>query len=1178
MNAFSHVPSDPKQGKTRKSPSPGRGRKGTERMGRKPQLEALEDRCLPSSSTISGFVYRDNNNNGIFDPGEKPLADSEIELRNAAGVVIGTTKTNAQGFYEFTSDPTISTTPTSSVQTVSIPQTDAGFTEIREINQFDPSLGELLEVEIVNQGSITSTVKIENILDKPTSMAGVVTGTIKLTGPGFALEHSVTQNVSTFEAARFDGTIDFQGSSGKSFPPVMLNLDAKSVTLTGDDLRPFIGTGKLQLTEDVEVKASASGGGNWVAGAISTATATFTVRYKYRPKNNLQPGDYTIIQKAQPPLSPGSSAKYLDGKVSRNNIPLPNSVGTNQIPITLGNSSLTNNNFAEIYPSTLSGWSFIDDNGNGVRDSGEQGLGNAVIRLSGKNDLGQDVQVDKRTRSDGSFIFWDLRPGTYTLSQLPVNGYVDGQDRAGTLGGTATSSGITGIVVAPAKNGRDYTFGNLRRSSLSGFVFSDTDADGVRDTGEAGISGVQVTLTGVDNTGPITKTTTTGNDGTFTFNDLRAGTYAVSIATPTGYLHDSVIVGNRGGVADGQQITDIFLEDGTSGSGYGFGELKGASLAGAVYRDVNDNGSRDGNEGGIQGVQIRLVGTDNVGTVERSTTTDATGVYRFEGLRPGVYSISEVQPEGWLDGKDSLGNRGGTVGNDVFDNIALGTGLAGTGYNFGERPANGLSGYVYHDANNNGIKDQDENGIADAVVKLTGVTATGTVNREVKTDQSGFYQFEGLVPGIYSLGENQPSGFLDGKDTLGSAGGTLENDRVTGITVTETTRGTGYNFGELRSASLSGKVFLDEDGDGFQTTGELGLAGVKLTLHGFTARGEVTRETTTANDGSYSFGNLEDGSYSITQTQPSGYADGQEIVGTLGGDPGINRISNIVVSQGAQGVGYHFTEYRQASLSGVVFEDLDNDGVQDTGEKGLQGAVITLTGETDNGPVSRTAITGIDGKYSFVGLAPGLYTLEKSYESCHEDGLAIAGTAGGFALDGNTITGIVLSSGEKGERYLFAEHPEADLSINRTFSESPVQPEATITYTITVTNHGPCSARDVLVEEMLPPGFTLVPGSPAATGFTVSTTGNKLTFARPEMQANTSSTITFRVKVSDQTGSYTDTIKVTSKTPDDNPSDNTQTSTIKVVPGQQQVRTGGENDPNVIRVSPDIWWWFYFHR
>src|SRR5437899_10525750 len=84
-------------------------------------LEGLEDRFLPSANVISGHVFNDANNNGLFDPGESPIANSTLELRNAANVVVGTAVTDSNGYYEFTTDSTISTAPTTLSQTASYP-------------------------------------------------------------------------------------------------------------------------------------------------------------------------------------------------------------------------------------------------------------------------------------------------------------------------------------------------------------------------------------------------------------------------------------------------------------------------------------------------------------------------------------------------------------------------------------------------------------------------------------------------------------------------------------------------------------------------------------------------------------------------------------------------------------------------------------------------------------------------------------------------------------------------------------------------------------------------------------------------------------------------------------------------------------------------------------------------
>ena len=110
-----------------------------------------------------------------------------------------------------------------------------------------------------------------------------------------------------------------------------------------------------------------------------------------------------------------------------------------------------------------------------------------------------------------------------------------------------------------------------------------------------------------------------------------------------------------------------------------------ASIAGTVYHDRNDNGTIDAGEEGIGGVTIELL---QGGVVVATTTTDANGHYSFTGLMPGTYTVHEVQPGGWIDGKDTLGTGAtggaGTAGNDVFSDVVLQDGNHAIDYNFGE--------------------------------------------------------------------------------------------------------------------------------------------------------------------------------------------------------------------------------------------------------------------------------------------------------------------------------------------------------------------------------------------------------------------------------------------------------------------------------------------------------------
>ncbi|MEM6964586.1 MAG: SdrD B-like domain-containing protein [Bacteroidota bacterium] len=62
------------------------------------------------------------------------------------------------------------------------------------------------------------------------------------------------------------------------------------------------------------------------------------------------------------------------------------------------------------------------------------------------------------------------------------------------------------------------------------------------------------------------------------------------------------------------------------------------------------------------------------------------------------------------------------------------------------------------------------------------------------------------------------------------------------------------------------------------------------------------------------------------------------------------------------------------SLLGIIFNDKDNDGIQEAGENGLVDFPVTLL--DDDGNVVATVNTDSNGFYTFVGLAPGDYKIK----------------------------------------------------------------------------------------------------------------------------------------------------------------------------------------------------------
>ena len=184
-----------------------------------------------------------------------------------------------------------------------------------------------------------------------------------------------------------------------------------------------------------------------------------------------------------------------------------------------------------------------------------------------------------------------------------------------------------------------------------------------------------------------TRGTVSNVNGTITANIgnlARSATATVtlivrSIGTVTGTITNTATVSGR--------ETETTLTNNTSQAAT-FLEPRRARIAGSVYIDANDNGRFDANEKPIAGVIVTLVGTDLFGNAVNVTQQSGTdGAYRFENLRPGTYALSESQPTGFKDGKDTASSLlAATTTNDRFGNMVLAAGMNATGFLFGELP------------------------------------------------------------------------------------------------------------------------------------------------------------------------------------------------------------------------------------------------------------------------------------------------------------------------------------------------------------------------------------------------------------------------------------------------------------------------------------------------------------
>ncbi len=244
---------------------------------------------------------------------------------------------------------------------------------------------------------------------------------------------------------------------------------------------------------------------------------------------------------------------------------------------------------------------------------------------------------------------------------------------------------ISNITVVSGTNGVDNDFANLAPASLSGYVYVDANDNGAFDSGEAGVSGATVTLTGTDDHGnAVDLTTTSASNGAYSFANLVPGTYSLSETLQAGEFLGTDAIGSQSGTVASGVLSNIQLGLGVNGTGNDFAVLQPASLSGYAYVDANANGAFDPGETALPGVAIALTGTNDLGAaISLTTTTVADGSYSFTGLRPGSYTLSETQPTGYVAGTASVGSQAsGTAQSNMLSAITLTSGTNGASNDF----------------------------------------------------------------------------------------------------------------------------------------------------------------------------------------------------------------------------------------------------------------------------------------------------------------------------------------------------------------------------------------------------------------------------------------------------------------------------------------------------------------
>ena len=661
------------------------------------------------------------------------------------------------------------------------------------------------------------------------------------------------------------------------------------------------------------------------------------------------------------------------------------------------------------------------------------------------------------------------------------------------------TSGTSGVYVAPLCAAGSGSIGDR--------VWNDANNNGLQDASETGgIEGVTIQLK--NSSGTVIATTISGVNGTYLFPYLAAGTYTVVFPSTFagGVLSPSKVGSNNNIDSDPNQTTgvtgNIVLTTGqnitTVDAGY-FGYV-GLTLGNKVFFDANRSGTFDAGDGPVANTYVRLYKDDNNdnvadGSAVAITTTDANGIYQFTNLAPGNYIVGAEIPSGYAITVINGGDPDNNIDNDNnavsrVNNEARGLSIS---LSFGNEPTGGDVNNTYDIGVYSPIAPPNggENCFA-GVNPAIFAKSFWTVNANAQTVTLRVTFSKSFVDNCYTSSGNANNwnrshtfGNLEGSDHLqwsikdangverlafkqdyieedpsfpsgyGTAGFDgdggdpstgnasdvlsfrtslstnlndfgyiyLTNSPTTDanytpnpvapnwiydvwyeVTVKASVFGTtGFGYVDVASVhaspsktgnntetitsnpcasgSIGDRVWNDIDKDGVQDAGEVGLSGILVTL--YDNAGMPIASTVTDGYGNYKFSNLETSvagtNYQVRFSLAPGYQfspNNGAVSSTTNSDANATtgRTGNITLTNAAPNVTYVDAGMYYsvpARLGDFVWNDLNKNGIQETGEPGIAGVTVMLY--TSGDVLYRSTVTSNNGYYFFNDVAPGTY-------------------------------------------------------------------------------------------------------------------------------------------------------------------------------------------------------------
>ena len=585
--------------------------------------------------------------------------------------------------------------------------------------------------------------------------------------------------------------------------------------------------------------------------AIATQVTDAAGQYLFE---GLPPGQYSVQFTDPPGMVPTISDTGDDALDSDGN-PVSRVLASGEEDLTLDRGYYA--------PVTVGDFVWNDLDGDGVQEAGEPGISNVTAVLY---DSGGTAIATQVTDAAGQYLFEGLPPGQYSVQFTDPPGMVPTISDTGDDAFDSDGNPISRVL---ASGEEDLTLdrGYYTPVTVGDFVWNDLDGDGVQEAGEPGISNVTAVL--FDSGGTAIATQLTDAAGQYLFEGLPPGQYSVQFTDPPGMVPTISDTGDDALDSDGNPISRVLAsgeEDLTLDRGY----YTPVTVGDFVWNDLDGDGVQEAGEPGISNVTAVLF--DSSGTAIATQTTDAAGQYLFEGLPPGQYSVQFTPPTGMVptvsdtgdDALDSDANPVSRVLQSGDEDLTLDAGFY-TPVRVGD--------FVWEDLDGDGVQDPGEPAVSNVTVLL--YDADNNPLGFTMTDTNGFYVFDELPPGSYSVTFLPPAGYVlttpdkGGDDALDSDADPTSGETPFTPFLTSGQEDLTLDAGLVRPVRVGDFVWEDLDKDGEQDAGEPGIPGVTVVLFDSNGVGIATQQTDGV--GTYLFDNLPPGQYSVRFTDPPGY-------------------------------------------------------------------------------------------------------------------------------------------------------------------------------------------------------------------------------------------------------------------------------------------------------------------